>query len=77
VDDSTATVTKAKGKSSRKNAASSRAGEHASEGSDVAIEELESSLIEKAKARMDKAIDWFQTQAFDGVERGKGRITPG
>jgi ribosome recycling factor len=34
-------------------------------------------VVEKATARMDKSLEWAKTSVFDGVERGRGRVTPG
>ncbi len=33
--------------------------------------------IEKSRQKMQKAVDWAKGLAYDGVERGRGRVTPG
>jgi hypothetical protein len=83
-DDEGTTVIKTKGKQSKKSTSFasnssgfSNPGEEPLEASESAIEELEKTLLDKAAVRMDKAVERFQGQAYDGVERGKGRITPG
>ncbi len=83
-DDEGTVVLKTKGKQFKKSSSSvslssgsSKAGEEPPEASESATEELEKNLLDKAAVRMDRAVERFQGQAYDGVERGKGRITPG
>ncbi len=83
-DDDSTMVIQTKGKQLRKGTSfasgSSRsrsAGEEPVEASESAVEEVEGGLRDKAGARMDKAVERFQGMAYDGVERGKGRVTPG
>ncbi|WVR05407.1 hypothetical protein IAU60_002422 [Kwoniella sp. DSM 27419] len=33
-------------------------------------------VVDKARAKMDKAVHWAKAVIFEGVERGRGRITP-
>ncbi|WRT67305.1 uncharacterized protein IL334_004273 [Kwoniella shivajii] len=35
-----------------------------------------SEVIEKAQVKMDKAVHWAKAVIFEGVERGRGRVTP-
>lgn len=90
VDDDATMVIRTKGKASRKSATLASA-EHSSTGSSrrgaAGEEPIESdveagaahddAVIEKAKVKMEKTVSWFKSVVFDGVERGKGRITPG
>jgi hypothetical protein len=90
VDDDATMVIRTKGKASRKGATLASA-EHSSTGSSrrgaAGEEPIESDVeagaahddvvIEKAKVKMEKTVSWFKSVVFDGVERGKGRITPG
>ncbi|WVQ71872.1 hypothetical protein IAR50_001414 [Cryptococcus sp. DSM 104548] len=39
---------------------------------EVVIEEV----VEKAKGKMEKAVHWAKAVIFEGVERGRGRVTP-
>ncbi|ODN83397.1 hypothetical protein L202_01541 [Cryptococcus amylolentus CBS 6039] len=39
---------------------------------EVVIEEV----VEKAKGKMEKAVHWAKAVVFEGVERGRGRVTP-
>jgi ribosome recycling factor len=34
-------------------------------------------VIERTKGKMDKAVDWARGVVFDGVERGRGKVSPG
>ncbi|KAI5452350.1 hypothetical protein NCC49_000911 [Naganishia albida] len=89
VDDDATMVIRTKGKASRKSATlasvahsstgSSRrgaAGEEPIEADVDAGEAHDDAVIEKAKVKMEKTVSWFKSVVFDGVERGKGRITP-
>lgn len=90
VDDDATMVIRTKGKASRKsatlvsaansNTGSSRrgaAGEEPIESDVEAGDAHDDAVIEKAKVKMEKTVSWFKSVVFDGVERGKGRITPG
>lgn len=90
VEDDATMVIRTKGKASRKSATlvsaahsstgSSRrgvAGEEPIEADVEAGEAHDDAVIEKAKVKMEKTVSWFKSVVFDGVERGKGRITPG
>lgn len=90
VDDDATMVIRTKGKVSRKsatlasaahsNTGSSRrgaAGEEPIESDVAAGDAHDDAVIEKAKVKMEKTVSWFKSVVFDGVERGKGRITPG
>jgi len=33
-------------------------------------------VLEKSRTKMSKAVDWAKAQAYDGVERGRGRVSP-
>ncbi|KAJ9104384.1 hypothetical protein QFC20_004520 [Naganishia adeliensis] len=89
VEDDATMVIRTKGKASRKSATlvsaahsstgSSRrgvAGEEPIEADVEAGEAHDDAVIEKAKVKMEKTVSWFKSVVFDGVERGKGRITP-
>jgi hypothetical protein len=90
VDDDATMVIRTKGKASRKsatlvsaansNTGSSRrgaAGEEPIESDVESGDAHDDAVIEKAKVKMEKTVSWFKSVVFDGVERGKGRITPG
>lgn len=90
VDDDATMVIRTKGKASRKsatlasaahsNTGSSRratAGEEPIESDVEAGDAHDDAVIEKARVKMEKTVLWFKSVVFDGVERGKGRITPG
>lgn len=34
-------------------------------------------VLEKTKHKMTKALDWAKSLAYEGVDRGRGRISPG
>ena len=83
-------VIRTKGKASRKSATlvsaahsstgSSRrgaAGEEPIEADVEAGDAHDDAVIEKTKVKMEKTVSWFKSVVFDGVERGKGRVTPG
>lgn len=40
---------------------------------EVVIEEV----VSKAKAKMEKSVHWAKAVLFEGVERGRGRVSPG
>ncbi|KAJ9092003.1 hypothetical protein QFC19_008871 [Naganishia cerealis] len=90
VDDDSTMVIRTKGKASRKSATlasaaysstgSSRrgtAGEEQIEADIGAGEAHDDAVIEKTRVKMEKTVSWFKSVVFDGVERGKGRVTPG
>lgn len=90
VDDDATMVVRTKGKASRKSATlasaahsstgSSRRGTAGEEPIDADVEAGDAhdeAVIEKARVKMEKTVSWFKSVVFDGVERGKGRITPG
>ncbi|KAJ9127529.1 hypothetical protein QFC24_000938 [Naganishia onofrii] len=89
VEDDSTMVIRTKGKASRKSATlvsaahsstgSSRrgaAGEEPIEADVEAGDAHDDAVIEKTKVKMEKTVSWFKSVVFDGVERGKGRVTP-
>lgn len=39
----------------------------------VVVEEV----VSKARAKMEKSVHWAKAVLFEGVERGRGRVSPG
>jgi ribosome recycling factor len=48
----------------------------AAEPSDESTVDLED-VLEKTKGKMIKAVEWAKGVLYDGVERGRGRVSPG
>ena len=44
---------------------------------DPAPEDELDEVLSKTKKAMTKAVDWARSIAYEGVERGRGRVTPG
>jgi ribosome recycling factor len=34
-------------------------------------------VLERTKGKMGKAVEWAKVVVYDGVERGRGRVSPG
>lgn len=34
-------------------------------------------IVDKTKGKMTKSVDWAKSVVFEGVERGRGRVSPG
>lgn len=51
-------------------------GKEAEEEEGLSEEEI-NSIVEKTTTRINKSVEWAKGVAFEGVERGRGRVSPG
>lgn len=68
--------TSSSSKSSAKGKGKSKASQDVLADEKLSEKEIED-VLKKAEVKMDKAMDWFRGVLFEGVERGRGRVTPG
>lgn len=71
------TKTKAKAKSKDKGGKKGKKGkEDVEEDKGLTPEEIDA-VADKTKAKMDKTVDWARGVVYDGVQRGRGHVSPG
>lgn len=68
--------TSSSSKSSAKGKGKSKASQDVLAEEKLSEKEIED-VLRKAETKMEKAMDWFRGILYEGVERGRGRVTPG
>lgn len=63
--------------SASKSSSSSKGKGKASDGDEGMSAEDFEKILEKSRGKMAKVLEWAKGVAFEGVERGRGRVSPG
>lgn len=74
------TLKKATKKDAKKAGDNKKGGKKAAEVEEVKTTLSEAqinAIVKKANEKMNKSLDWAKSVLFEGVERGRGRVSPG